>query len=527
MELVSIYVRLSDEDRGKEYETQDSESIQNQKTMLIDYAMKNEWGVYDIYSDDDYSGADANRPQYNKLLKDAEEGKFNIVLCKSQARFTRDMEHVEKYIHGKFIEWGIRFIGITDNADTDVKGNKKSRQINGLVNEWYLEDASENIKAALITKMKQGQFIGAFAPYGYEKDPQNKNKLIIDVEAAEVVKKIFKMYLEGYGAHSIARYLNENDIPCPSKYKELKGLKYKNTRNKTGLKLWEMTTVHFILTNRVYAGDIVQNKIGTTSYKNQRKIHKPKNKWIIVKDVHEPIIDRRTFERVSDLAGERKRPRKTGKIDKYSGKLRCGECEESMYRNVCKSSYKGQERPTIIQYRCKINKSSRKLCSGSCIIEKVLDEFVLHKINDLIHGNFEEAAIISQIHERDNNLDIISDLESKRDKFKKQIDGCERALTNLYIDKVKEVIQEDMFMMLSKRLSEEKEEAELQLTEIDNTMDKITKSDKRKRDKQDVISKYNKIEYLDREIIDNFIDYITIRNTTSINRKELEIHWNF
>jgi site-specific DNA recombinase len=527
MELVSIYVRLSDEDRGKECETQDSESIQNQKTMLIDYAMKNGWNIYNIYSDDDYSGADGNRPRYNQLLKDAEDGKFNIVLCKSQSRFTRDMEHVERYIHGKFNEWGIRFIGVTDNADTDIKGNKKSRQINGLVNEWYLEDASENIKAALISKMKQGQFIGAFAPYGYKKDPQNKNKLVIDDEAAEVVRLIFKMYLEGCGVHYIARYLNEKAIPCPSAYKKLIGLNYKNTHNNTGLKLWEMTTVHFILTNQAYAGDIVQNKIGTVSYKNQKKTNKPKIEWISVKDVHEPIIDRMTYNKISELAGLRKRPRQTGRIDKYSGKLRCGVCGEALYRNGSKGSYKGKERPKIIQYRCKINKSSRNHCSGSCITEKVLDNFVLHKINDLIQKNFEEAEINSLISEKDNDRNTVKDLENQKDMVRKQINGYEKALTNLYLDKVKEVIQEDMFSILSRKLVEEKENAEDQLRQLSDLIAKIESSQKIKVDKQNIVSKYNKVEQLDRIIIDTFIDYISIKNTGMRNLKEVEIHWNF
>ena len=140
MKRVALYCRLSDEDKNKLNKSDDSESIQNQKNMLIEYSMKNGWEIYDIYSDDDFKGSDRNRPEFNRLLQDAEKGLFDIVLCKSQSRFTREIEVVEKYIHGKFLEWGIRFVGFTDNADTDNKGNKKARQINGLVNEWYLED---------------------------------------------------------------------------------------------------------------------------------------------------------------------------------------------------------------------------------------------------------------------------------------------------------------------------------------------------------------------------------------------------
>ena len=137
---VAIYCRLSDEDKNKINISDDSESIQNQKTLLTKYAIQNEWDIYKIYSDDDYSGLDKDRPEWNQMLNDAETKKFNIVLCKSQSRFTRDMELVEKYLHNKFVEWGIRFIGLTDNSDTSNKGNKKQRQIMGLSNEWYCED---------------------------------------------------------------------------------------------------------------------------------------------------------------------------------------------------------------------------------------------------------------------------------------------------------------------------------------------------------------------------------------------------
>ena len=130
MKRVALYCRLSDEDKNKLNKSDDSESIQNQKNMLIEYSMKNGWEIYDIYSDDDFKGSDRNRPEFNRLLQDAEKGLFDIVLCKSQSRFTREIEVVEKYIHGKFLEWGIRFVGFTDNADTDNKGNKKARQIN-------------------------------------------------------------------------------------------------------------------------------------------------------------------------------------------------------------------------------------------------------------------------------------------------------------------------------------------------------------------------------------------------------------
>ena len=196
----AIYCRLSEEDRNKQFETDDSNSIQNQKAMLIQYTVEQGWELYDIYSDDDYTGSDRKRPEFNRLLADAEKRKFDIILCKTQSRFTRELELVEKYIHGLFPIWGIRFISIVDNADTANKGNKKSRQINGLVNEWYLEDMSDNIRSVLTNRRVNGFHIGAFALYGYKKDPEQKGHLIIDEEAAAVVREVFTLFVQGYTA---------------------------------------------------------------------------------------------------------------------------------------------------------------------------------------------------------------------------------------------------------------------------------------------------------------------------------------
>jgi len=171
----AIYCRLSEEDADKADPGQDSRSIQNQKSMLVRYAVEQGWQIYNIYSDDDYTGSDRERPQFNRLLEDARRGCFDIVLCKSQSRFTREMELVEKYIHGLFVEWSVRFVGYADNADTANRGNKKARQINGLVNEWYLEDMSQNIRTVLDAKRRQGEFVGSFASYGYRKGPEDRS----------------------------------------------------------------------------------------------------------------------------------------------------------------------------------------------------------------------------------------------------------------------------------------------------------------------------------------------------------------
>ncbi len=194
---VGIYIRLSDEDRDKKRD--ESESIINQKMLLTDYAINQGWHIVGLYVDEDYSGVDTNRsrPEFQKLIKDAESKMFDVVLCKAQSRFTRDMEILERYVHNKFPEWGIRFVTVVDHVDTADKGNKKSRQINGLVNEWYIEDLSNDIKQILNAKMEEGEVIASFAPYGYIKSKNDKNIYEIDEEASEVVKLMeFKKFVK-------------------------------------------------------------------------------------------------------------------------------------------------------------------------------------------------------------------------------------------------------------------------------------------------------------------------------------------
>ena len=180
-----LYLRLSKEDIDKANKGDDSESIKNQRLLLTDYALSKNFQIVEVYSDDDESGLYNDRPDFARMMNDAKLGKFDIIICKTQNRFTRNMSHAEQYLNHDLPLMGIRFIGVIDNVDTSVKGNKKSRQVNALVDEWYCESLSENIKTVFQQKMKAGQFLGAFAPYGYLKDPNNKHNFINHISSLQ------------------------------------------------------------------------------------------------------------------------------------------------------------------------------------------------------------------------------------------------------------------------------------------------------------------------------------------------------
>src|SRR5574344_405923 len=219
---VILYIRLSVED-GDIIDGDVSKSIRNQLLYLLTECNNRKWKVVAIFAEEGISGADDNRPEWLKALKYCECGNTEIFLCKSQSRFSRSMEMIEKYLHKEFVSWNVRFVGLVDSTDTAVQGNKKTRQINGLVNEWMVEDQSINTRKILRNKKMNGLFTGSFAPYGYIKNPKDKYQLIIDEPAAEIVKKIFSMYAEGKGYHLICKYLNENKIPSPTEYKKMQG----------------------------------------------------------------------------------------------------------------------------------------------------------------------------------------------------------------------------------------------------------------------------------------------------------------
>ncbi len=308
--LAALYCRLSHEDTKPSGSSLPSESIRNQEMLLSEYARQHNMQIYAIYVDENYSGLNPDRPAFCRLLDDAKHGRFEVILCKSQSRFTRNLETAETYFNHLFPIWGIRFISLTDAVDTAEKKNRKVRQINSLLNEWYCEDLSSNIKAVLRKKMKAGQFIGSFACYGYTKDPLDHHKLIPDPPAAAVVRKIFTWYLDGLSISRIAACLTKEQIPRPGEYKKQCGLLFQTpfTTSSQPSMPWSVSTVKRILSNPIYTGCLVQGREETLSCRSKERIYLPKDKWIVVKNTHSPLISEETFTAVSqELFRRRKR----------------------------------------------------------------------------------------------------------------------------------------------------------------------------------------------------------------------------
>ena len=519
----AIYVRLSKEDIDSC--ERDSESIKNQKLMLIEYAERNRWSIYDIYCDDDYSGAysgnENTRPEFNRMIRDAQNSRFDIILCKSQSRFSRNMEVVESYINGKFTEWGIRFVSIIDNADTEIKGNKKARQINGLINEWYLEDLSENVRAVFRDKMRRGEYIAAFPPYGYSKDPEDKHHLIIYPKTAEVVRQIFEWHSQGYGAAIISRMLNDRNIPNPRKQQEIDGMRKTFFYAPDEAGKWSTTTVGDILNNQVYCGDVVQHRKEKVSYKSKRLRKIAPEDMIIVKDMHEPIISRSLFEETQKRLSKRRYSSGTGRVHILAGKVFCHCCGKPMQKTHSKST-----RGDINYLRCrdKYAYATKMKCSTPNIrIDTVLYAVqmeLIDKFKDIATDELTDEQISSMLSKNSGKTAL---KQRELAMQYKEAEQLERSLEHLYSDRLNDVISLEQYISYNRSFSEK-------LTSLKEKISRTEKELDEEKDPNTTAIKSTVNEYLDsreinRRIIDNLIDRIEFGEVNPTGKYILKIFW--
>lgn len=518
MEKAAIYCRLSEEDRNKKKETDDSNSIRNQKAMLLEYSIQQGWEVYHIYSDDNYTGADRNRPEFNRMLEDAQAHQFDIILCKSQSRFTRELELVEKYIHGLFPIWGIRFVSLIDNADTANKGNKKSRQINGLVNEWYLEEMSENIRAVLANRRKNGFHIGAFALYGYKKDPAQKGHLMIDEEAAAIVREVFTLFSQGVGKTAIARMLNARGVPNPTEYKRLHGLRYQQPKRKNST-LWKYSAISHMLTNEMYIGNMVQGKYGSVSYKTKQNKPRPKENWYRMEHTHEAIIDRGLWDRVQTLIAARAKPFDAGTVGLFAGKARCANCGYTMRSSKNRGKH---------YLQCSNRHVAKDACIGAFIAVEKLEKIVIQELNALSQRYLDQDELERNIEFNQNLEQQRANWMNAKEKLAKQMEDHHTYVRTLYMDRVKGIVSEADYLAMADDFAKERARMESQIKEAQHHIADLDAQMLPGDQRKEIIRGYTHVEHLTREMVEILIDYITVgKRIPGTQDVPIEIHWNF
>ena len=464
--LCGGYLRLSKEDDDiAKSETLQSNSIENQKEYIEDYLQsKPEIRVVDFYIDDGYSGVNFDRPDFQRMLQDIKDKKINCVIVKDLSRLGRNYIEVGKYIERLFPFLGVRFIAINDNfdsADDAALSNNIIVPFKNLINDAYCRDISIKIRSHLEVKRKRGEFIGAFPVYGYMRG-EDKNKLIVDPCAAEIVKEIFAMKMEGMSQQAIADELNRLGVLSPAEYKKEQGSGYKTVFQTHSRAKWTAVAVLRVLTNEVYMGTLIQGKESTPNYKVRVREKKPKEEWIRVENAHEAIISRTDFELISDILQKDTRV-STGKsaVSVYSGYLVCADCGCSMVRKKVRSGSL-----EYVYYVCSGNKKDKDICSSHRISENTLNMAITKTLQ--IHlkqlGDLQES--IRYIRETSGNSDKIKKLVLQSEKRKEDIEKYNRLKLECYEDYKKELITQDEYMLFKKELDNRIEEIQRAITEL-------------------------------------------------------------
>lgn len=516
----AIYCRLSKEDAGTDRRGGESESIQNQKSMLIRYALEHGYEVGPIYIDEDYSGADRRRPAFNRMIEAAGQGRFEVILAKTQSRFTRDMELVEKYLHGRFVAWGVRFIAVVDHVDTADAAGKKSRQLNGLVNEWYLEDLSASVRSVLTHKRRQGKHIGAFAPYGYQKDPADRNHLLVDPVAAGTVRRIFALYLAGNGTARIARLLNEEGVPSPTRYKRALGLAYKGAAHSPAEDLWGKATVYRMLTNRTYAGDMEQGRHQKASYKSNKTLWVPKEKWIVVPGTHEGIIDRETFARVQQMLGQHARSGVGGAIHPLAGKVFCGMCGAAMEQT---GSGGGARR----YFRCRTAQRDKTRCPGQAYLPaEQLQQLVLEQVRHHIAGRLGAGPPEAWL-EADPAAGRHAVERGELEHLQREIRRRRQAIRELYLDKAGGFLSPGQFQALNEAFLQEVQVLEHRCEKLAAALEAEEDPACRRQALCRRWDAFRQVKTLNRDLACLLIEKVVVYPPDTKNTRTVEIHWTF
>ena len=506
---IAIYIRLSKEDIDRKDE---SESVSNQKKIIKEHIASfndgDEYIIVDYYIDDGISGTtDDERGNFLRMLEDIERGKVNCVIVKDLARSFRNYADQGYYLDDWFPRHDVRFISMYHQTLDSYKEPQNMRSIavpiQGVLNENHCAETSDKVRETLDMKRRNGEFIGAFAPYGYKKSPQDKNALIIDEESAEIVRYIFKSFLEGMNKQSISIELNKRGVLSPAQYKiQIQGLNYPNP-NIGNYSSWCASTIHNMLVNRVYCGDMVQGKKRIKSYKVHVFEDVPPEKWFVVENTHEPIIPRPTFEKVQGLLKRdtRTAPRKR-KLYLFSGFLRCGDCGRSVIRNNSRG---------YVYYFCRTYKQqSKTACTPHTMRHYRLEAAVLFAIQQQAELAVKYTEIVDNINHQPfvkaQSKELLESIEQKEREKEKIL----RYKQSLYQDwKDGEITHSDYRHMKTSYEMQEESLDEI-LAVLYKRRDELENGVDRNNAFLATFRQYQNISALSREILIELVDHIKI-----------------
>lgn len=512
--ITALYTRLSRDDE----QIGDSNSIIHQKELLTKYAKDHNFTNLEYYVDDGYSGTNFNRPDFQRMMADIDDGKIKTVIVKDMSRFGRDYIMVGYYTEIYFTNNDIRFIAINDNVDNSIQTENDLTPFKNVFNEWYAKDTSKKIRAVFRTKGNSGKHLTNNPPFGYKKDPNDKTKWIIDEEASLIVKRIFNLYVEGIKMPEIARILTNEQIETPQVYYTNRGAKIR--KRSEFPEIWSNETIKGILDQIAYAGHTVNFQTTKKSYKNKKQIRLPKEQWVIIKNTQEPIIDEKMFETVQQMRKTRRVYNKSNEQNMFSGLLYCADCGAKLtIQRVAK--YRHYDGFTCSTYR----KKKKGLCTSHRILVSDLESVVLKDLrnvceyvslheNDFVENYYSSSKKeIEKVQIRAKNQ--LKDLDTRSDEISKIV-------RKLYEDNVLGRITDARFNELSKYYEDEQKEIDEKRLSLNQSIYLVSKEKENVQSFIKIVKSYSQFDKLTPEILNSFIEKIIIFETEKIEGKKYQ-----
>lgn len=519
----AAYIRLSREDGDKT----ESESVTNQRQVISDYIVSQpDLGEYSTFIDDGATGTNFDRTGFQDMLTEIKNGNINCVVVKDLSRFGRNYTEAGTYMEQIFPMFGVRFISVLDHIDSFTRPSEMDSiliPLKNLLNDSYSRDLSLKIKSVLTSKKKRGEFIGSFAAYGYQRDPDDKSKLVIDPETAPIIRNIFEWYQSGMSKLGIVRKLNELGITCPAKYRISKydtKMRYSKEYDQKLFGLWGHQAVDRILSNPLYCGHMAQNKRKNVSYKSKQQVPIDKEDWIIVKDTHEPIIGENLFNNVQELMLQNTRVSKnSGTVHMFAGFLICADCGRAMTRN----NNKRPNGKTYPKYRCSTYaRHSKDECTQHTVSADELEEIVLAAIKAQMVGVVELDEMMRKYDPSGLQKANIATIDRQIMGTQKKLDDVESFKLELYSDLKRKLISDDDYVSLRNGYARQSDELKTVLSNLLIERSELENAQNNKNQLVQTIRAHSEVDKLSRELLIALVEKIYVHED-----KRMEIVFKF
>lgn len=512
--ITALYCRLSRDDEL----SGDSNSIVHQKEILSAYAEKRGFGNARFYVDDGYSGTNFNRPDFLRMMDDVNNGLVGTIIVKDMSRFGRDYILVGYYTEIMLPQMDIRFIAVNDNVDSENQADNDFTPFRNIINEWYAKDTSKKIRSVLKAKGNSGKHLSVIPPFGYKKDLHDKEKWIIDEEAAQIVRKIFQLYLEGNTMGGIARILTAEGIETPKLYAENRGIKHYKAA--TYPEIWSRISVEYILSNYEYTGSTVNFKTKRKSFKNKKQWIQSKEDWAVFEGTQEAIIDKETFETVQKMRGTKRAYTKFNEVNIFSGLLYCADCGGKM---TIRRRKEDRRKDAFIcsTYR----KKKKNLCTEHAIKVSALEQIVLQDIRKVCaYVKAYEQEFVEDFRKCSVKESARLQLAAKSELKKAEIrlSEIERIIVKLYEEKVSGTMPEERFELLAKNYETEQAELKQKTEVLKASLAAKEESDSSLAKFVSLVRSYTEVAELTPEILNSFIDKIYIGKPERIDGQRVQ-----